>query len=276
MTPALQNILSFIDKYYPVPVLRTYTPSDYDMEYKFYTPRKLKKLPEYTEKMNQKYKEEYDRELEKRNSVIKVVKEIECMPTSLVNLFYSTLKDQVLNDIKIRNYSKEIEEEFKKMCGITGKEVTIGRDHLYYFSKELFSKHVRISTDNGYQLTLKDDSKNLLVKYPILVNMDLKEFEILYRKNEEYKRKANQSMQPIECLRWGAFKLTEILDQMKRVLGNLPDMCECGAHWGVGGEFNGIIGYNEKRASFKSFLAGGWNIQRLHIRCKITLLKSVQ
>lgn len=273
MTLALTNMLKFIDKYYDVPVLKTYTPDDYTMKYQFNTPRKLKKLPEYTAKMNSKFKEEYDREVEKRNTVINTCKEIEPLPPSLVDLFYSTLQNQVLNDIKTRKYSRELEEEFKKMCGITGKEMSISWDHLYYFSKELVNKHTE--HDKNWKYILKEDSKNLLEKYPILKTTDIDTFVNLYKKNVEFKHKSDQTMAPDDCLRWGAFKLNEILDQMRRVLGNLPDSCECGAHWGAGGEFNGIIGYNEKRASFKSFLAGGWNIQRLHIRCRITLLQPV-
>lgn len=44
------------------------------------------------------------------------------------------------------------------------------------------------------------------------------------------------------------------------------------ASFGYGGHFNGLLDYGDFKASFKSFLAGGWNIQRLHVRFRITRL----
>ena len=64
-----------------------------------------------------------------------------------------------------------------------------------------------------------------------------------------------------------------IVDKMVQTLGGMPDYCSYDTDWGVGGYYNGIVGRGEKRASFKSFYAGGWNIQRLHIRFRVTLLK---
>mgnify|MGYP003311763948 CR=1 FL=1 len=52
-----------------------------------------------------------------------------------------------------------------------------------------------------------------------------------------------------------------------------PDKCSIDANWGVGGHFNGILESNGIRISFKSFVAGGYNIQRRHIRFKVTKLK---
>lgn len=69
-------------------------------------------------------------------------------------------------------------------------------------------------------------------------------------------------------------RLGEIVDAMKDVLGGLPDGYEHCSNWGVGGHYNGIVSRNGQRAKFTSFYAGGWNIQRLHIRFKVTLLKN--
>ena len=68
-------------------------------------------------------------------------------------------------------------------------------------------------------------------------------------------------------------RLGEIVDAMKNVLGGLPDGYEYCSDWGVGGHYNGIVSRNGRRAKFTSFYAGGWNIQRFHIRFKVTLLK---
>lgn len=56
-------------------------------------------------------------------------------------------------------------------------------------------------------------------------------------------------------------------------LGGVPEKCETEPDWGVGGYFNAVLARGNLRVSFKSFLAGGWNIQRLHIRVRTTLLK---
>ena len=68
-------------------------------------------------------------------------------------------------------------------------------------------------------------------------------------------------------------QIAEIVESIRNVLGGDPDGCSFDADWGVGGHFNGIVERAGKRASFKSFFAGGWNIQRLHIRFKVTPLK---
>lgn len=76
-----------------------------------------------------------------------------------------------------------------------------------------------------------------------------------------------------KCLKKVAMSMADIANDLTEKLGGVPEGCETDAHWGVGGYFNAIIFRGEKRVSFKSFLAGGWNIQRLHIRAKATLLK---
>ncbi|MCQ2299979.1 MAG: hypothetical protein MJZ81_07650 [Bacteroidales bacterium] len=70
-----------------------------------------------------------------------------------------------------------------------------------------------------------------------------------------------------------AICMKDIANDLTFKLEGVPEGCETDAHWGVGGYFNAIIFRGEKRVSFKSFLAGGWNIQRLHIRVRATLLK---
>lgn len=67
--------------------------------------------------------------------------------------------------------------------------------------------------------------------------------------------------------------LSDILDKMEVLLGGMPEWCEREASWGLKGYYNGIIGRGTKRVSMKSFFAGGYNIQRLHIRCRCTPLK---
>lgn len=64
-----------------------------------------------------------------------------------------------------------------------------------------------------------------------------------------------------------------IVDSMVKVLEGMPEDVVFASDWGVGGYYNGVVSRGEKKASFKSFYAGGWNIQRLHIRFRVTLLK---
>lgn len=76
-----------------------------------------------------------------------------------------------------------------------------------------------------------------------------------------------------KCLKKVCVCMADIANDLTSKLEGVPEGCETDAHWGVGGYFNAIIFRGEKRVSFKSFLAGGWNIQRLHIRVRATLLK---
>lgn len=79
--------------------------------------------------------------------------------------------------------------------------------------------------------------------------------------------------QPITAVIETVESLERTLSVIADKLGGLPDYCEAAAEWGAGDYYNGVIGRAGKRFSLKSFLAGGYNIQRLHLRCRCTPLK---
>ena len=273
MPQLLSEFLDFANKHYPLPTLKTYTPDEYEMKYVFNTSRRLKKLSAHTEKKNSEYKYQYDEQMMKRNDTFIIIERIACLPEQLTKLFFDTIRNQIENDIKLRKHAYNIKEEFEKNYNITNEK---GSDKLYniaYYVNECVEDDYDDHYEKIYKLRDSERDK-IMQKYPHLSKVNLTDFINKYREMKEYQNKAANIMDSETALILGCKKCYDIMLVMKRILGSFPDHCETDGHWGQGGVFNGIVGYQEKRASFKSFLAGGWNIQRLHIRYKITLLQS--
>lgn len=273
MPQLLSEFLDFANKHYPLPTLKTYTPDEYEMKYVFNTPRRLKKLPAHTEKKNLEYKHLYDGEMSRRNEIFLMIERIARLPEQLTKLFFDTVKNQIQNDIKLRTHAYKLKEEFKKTYNIADER---GSDKLYDIAYYINGSVIHEYNEHYEKIyKLKDSERDrIMQRYPHLSKVVLTDFIKNYREMKEYETKASNTMDSETALIFGIRRCSDIIEDMKRVLGNYPDHCETDGHWGKGGVFNGIVGYQEKRASFKSFLAGGWNIQRLHIRYKITLLQS--
>ena len=71
---------------------------------------------------------------------------------------------------------------------------------------------------------------------------------------------------------WEA-KYDRLVEDVTREVGTIKD-CK-GLSVSGRGELNGIVIGENGKAAITTFVAGGWNIQRAHWRCKITKLKNV-
>lgn len=266
---------------YVLPELKHWTPSEFEMKYHFNTPRKLKTLEKVRAKEDAKLLAKYDSEVLTYNEILSRCDTIDRLPKSIANLFQETVSRRIAQVKKIHEDQIKESEAFKaKYDGVKGSpdcpsyRATISaysaRDYvkIYFLSKRSYY---------GSKMTWED---NAIKEYPALANVN----------KEEYLADANRffSLRDADicycrgCSIEDAITITirdyvrhlyGIYEEMKAKLGGDPLICECNDGWGIGGHFNGILSRNEKRVSFKSFLAGGYNIQCLHVRFKMTVLK---
>lgn len=271
-----QEMLEFVNEYYPVPIQKYWQPSDYDMKYRFNTPRKMKKLESVKAKEDLKLLQSFNEELQHRNNVLIIIDDIETLPERLKDLFYTTLKNQVLYDIKTRETFSQNKEAFYEEFG-KKDEKCYSKSAAASYASELVRAYKEHYNDEQKRYYRSFDDRDLQYYKNMIYNFDNINMDEFYEKATRYlelRKLAEQTLSPIECLKHGSKKIEEIIMGIRKVLNGDPEHCEYDAHWGVGNEFNGVVSRGETKASFKSFLAGGWNIQRLHIRFRITLLKN--
>lgn len=259
-----QEMLIFVNQYYNCPVCKHWQPSDYQMKHHYNTPRRLKRLESDRIKEDAKLQIIYERELQCYNNVLNIIDDIDVLPDRLKDLFYTTLQNQVLYDIKTRENFKEKDNNFKELYGQDDR--MNGFHSAYSEAKCLYDCYI-----NRWNETNIHYWKKQIFNFD---NINFKDFSKICNEWLKMKKLAEQTLSPQDGLIHGSYKIREIIDCIKKTLGGNPDKCDYDAHWGLNNEFNAVVGRNSLKASFKSFLAGGWNIQRLHIRYRITLLKN--
>jgi len=248
---------SYVDENYPIRDPEPWQPQKWEMESKYNTHRRLKKLESDRIKHDGERRKEYEKEISKRNMIHSIVDRIGSLPEKISFLFLTTLKNQVEHDKKVRLLYQEKNQLFEEKYG---KNSSI-RCWCYEISK--YYNYVRTVKENPNLSKWAEDKTDEEIETMI---KDCKELQ-------DFKSASDHSLMPPECLCHCSYRLNDIIDSIIKILDGLPDDCEYDPTWGVGGNFNGIVKRDDKKASFKSFIAGGWNIQREHIRFKITLLK---
>ena len=288
MTTA-SELHSLINLHYSEPKLSTWNPSEYEMKYKYNTPRKLKKLESDREKNNVKLKANYKLEMVKWNAVHKVVDDLNAWPKEVADLFLDTIQQAIttlgLRHKKFIEAKNAIDEKYgmslivnagwhlNQLLNHTPGRRGVSLDAMKKWDEvaSSYRGEYKKQPDGkyGYDLPLKrikdpEDLLNMFAAYRLAKDLD----DIaLYGENAAY-------MKAIQGI---TSKIADIMDEVMNVFGGkVPEKCECGGDWGVDGHFNGVLSCGSKRISFCSFVAGGWNIQRLHCRFKITELKSIE
>jgi len=264
----LQEITQFIEDNYQPPVLKTWQPSEYDMKYRYNTPRKLKKLESDKAKEDAKLRIIFDKETESRVKVFRTIIQLDSFPQSISSLFYSTIKWQVEDDKKLKEEFAKLKNELKTKYQ---PEIFSSLDYysynmskiVYDYKKKLVELLKHWSFDKRFKEWIDTITTD---EFAQSIVSDFKYYSSL-------KSHVQASPGPIGIIQWGCSRLEDICESIVNVMGGIPTGIETDPHWGIDGNFNGIIFKDEKRASFKSFVAGGWNIQRRHIRFRIILLK---
>lgn len=270
------------EQYWKAPVLRKWEPREFELRY-YDTPKKL-------ERERAKRDAEYLKEFEKANAKYEAF----CKCCEKI----TGLKVEGLRDFFVETIQRRVEES-KDMRALAKAKMRMFRDEYDKVFKVSYSDGVEFEVnpfEKAFDIVCHNfESKDRYRMLPDEVTiLDLPEDNyhrrvlnafcptdeekmrfarayLAYRKNRVLL--ADESHSPSTVFVRMVEQVADIVDSIRNVLGGDPDGCSFDADWGVGGHFNGIVERAGKRASFKSFFAGGWNIQRLHIRFKVTLLK---
>lgn len=216
--------------------------------------------PAQLERMRDRLRKEREAELAKRDAVIRAGEAFLDYPEEVRSLFLQTAGWMVENEREKVARAKELHEAFEKIYGECR--------HVEY----------RIRTDGAEWMT--DTHKINLVNassWEIAKGMtDEEKVELFDRAHElrTAEKVAANALDAQGALALWARKMGAIDEMIRERMSGVPEGFEREVRWGVGGYYNGVLVRNGVRVSFKSFWAGGWNIQRAHIRVRLTELKA--
>lgn len=269
------------------PVNRTWVPTAFDIEY--YGPKRIEKE---RVKRDADYQKEYEREMRYYNDYKAALDKVCTVDRVLLDFFATSIcgaienlrakRDGLAEGIKAfrDKWDRDIEfvykpsngdEPFQMTCNPLYKKREFienfwgwekGRD--WRISERARDGHLKPCDDDYHRQNFNafaptDEEKVAFLKGVVeyeLASAELASLPTIY-----------------SLFTRNLVRFAEMVDAIVKTLGGLPDEVTRGAHWGVGGHFNGIVAHQGRRAKFTSFFAGGWNIQCLHIRYRVTALK---
>jgi len=285
---------TLIDNYYADPVFVEWQPSEYDMKYKYNTPRRMKKIPKDKAKEDAKLLDEFNKLKHKKDQVHVVISRVAAYPTEVSSLFLSTFKWTIENIVRRHeaylNAKKMMDEKHGDIWSKSYSYVydalrrSANRHSCYSMSS---SSHTFVVPDeDGWKKAVesyrgdfvKDSNGEYGYSYPLKSISDWKTFcedmiNLIHAKeNDDLCGYGKNAYSAAICHM--ADVLVRVMDEIEEAFdGEEPEECETGAEWGKDMHFDGILKSGDKRVSFKSFGAGGYNIQRFHYRFKCTRLK---
>lgn len=277
------EIISFINGVYPDPVQKYWKPSEYDMKYKYNTTRRMKKLDADKAKEDAKLKLVFDKEVAQKQSVMKTIDEIATYPSEISNLFYGAIFDNINYLKKCHDKYLELKHNIEKLgqnALAVAYAVQYGMrkyDTSYSMSgRRMTRKTLQILSDEEW--TKFADNFMCDYKHPAKDIENPKEFmQMVIDMRNAYDRdelELNGEDAYRNAIIHMVSNFANIVDEIKKHFnGNKPTKCLTDANWGYKGEFCGILTDGISKVSFKSFGAGGVNIQRYHFRFKVTKLK---
>lgn len=240
-----------------------------------------KKIAKEKAKNDEQYRKEYEREMAAHQTFLNSIQKILSCPDRLAHFFATSMRDfiertrehRAMLSARVAELEKFFDRDFDFTFKSGNETVTLKynvKREAWYFLR-LFDKKAGKFRDC-------DATDRTWCKFCAAFPTEEGRLEFI-KKHGEYD-KAKSELTQCEHASEAFCRLVDniggrggIVDKMVQTLGGMPDYCSYDTDWGVGGYYNGIVGRGEKRASFKSFYAGGWNIQRLHIRFRVTLLK---
>ena len=284
MQQAIATLNKYREEFAEAPTLRTWTPRESDAKYYG------RSIAKETEKRNAAYRKEYDSEVAEHNAFLANLQKVKSIHPVLLSFFVTSLEGWVEG---IRNRRAALQNAmyafqtrwdrdyrfiaqpsnpadkpwearinpFRDKCDLRYR--CWHRTEKNSWGKVVTEGHLREGLTGIYSQYLHAFAPTTAEQVEFF--RDLEQYE------EHYDELRN-SRTPADIFFMGITRFADIARQIEKVLGGAVDHVEQDANWGYGGHFNGIVGHEGKRASFKSFLAGGWNIQREHVRFRITLL----
>lgn len=272
---------NFIDLHFPIPTFVEWEPDQWSKEhyYKDLTDKRTyKRYLKDKEKENQKRKDNINNIVKKKSEILRMIDGIDQLPSDISDLFYTTMKYQVEDGIRIRALYTTIRQQFYQKYN----EDIVQESFKYKSTPCTYAKEIvkMIKYDYDYtqqkQVIKYDQDKFNYIsnRCPYIQSMDLEQFYLEATKYFEIQKEASSSLLPPDCLYHGSRKCFDICNEIKHIFNGNPERCVKDPNWGVGGYFNGVLEGNGIKVSFKSFVAGGYNIQKRHIRFRMTKLKN--
>lgn len=271
------NIEEIAKSIYPMPSFVGWTPSEYDMKYRFNTPRKMKYMNVVKEREEAKLKNVFDKQLAHYNNTFENLKKISNLPPKIATLFEQTIVGQLNYYDSLVQKVKALDEDLKKKYDIVADE-DVGKAYSIHYTpyriinsiyKYYIKKQLNPET-HDYDYVVDDRTYS---ECPALHKVDIKQLYFdakeFVENNAALLHLVSKKNVLVNCI----LHIGRIIDNMKTIFEGYPTSCLTDPHWGVGGHFNGILEGNGHRCSFKSFIAGGYKIQCLHIRFKMTELR---
>lgn len=252
--------------------------------------RSLKAFQRDIDKLNRNYENVYNSDVRKRDELIRKLESlVNYYPCEITDLFMGTIISTVEYHIKMcGEYTKSYHRLIEKCY--------LGPVIGYSIILAAIVEHLRTEVRNSIRFKHRDDITGL--KDSVLkvfgnckdsvanfVNsltdkqwLDLLDDLDTYYRYKEYI--THNKKTATELFKFLVNKIDAIKNNIESVLGGIPTGIDTDVDWGVNGMFNGIVyryDVNDPskkiRASFKSFIAGGYNIQCRHIRARVTMLK---
>ena len=287
---------SLINKFYADPILKEWHPSDFSLKYEFPpTPRGQAKLAKRKAKEDAKLKAAFENAVAIKANVHRVIDEIAKYPIEIATLFFNVFKWKISNLEKCHEEFMALKNELPKYGEYVSKNVNYFKHHLTKTTYDFSISGRRISRKRF--CILDDDEWNKLVmfmkgefreiedgkwdyEYPLKDIEDPKAFmEFLVKYFEAHDRDDvaiyGKDVAYVNAIIHIADMLDGIMHDIdKHFNGNKPTQCLTPPSWGFKGEYCGVLTDGTTKVSFKSFEAGGFNIQKYHFRFKATKLKS--
>lgn len=220
--------------------------------------------PRFLARMRENNRKRYETELAKREEVFKAAGRFADYPEAVRSLFLWTAGAMIEAELAKGPRAERMKAEFLEKYGVDYKRFAYRAWKRSNWEWKLRADRVawveRYAENDAKVMAMTDDEK---------VGM----FDDANRV-EDAVEVAMAAKGERECLEWWAVKIGAVDEMIRKRMGGAPDGFELGARWGVGGYYNGVLVREGVRVSFKSFWAGGWNIQRAHIRVRLTELKA--
>lgn len=283
-----------INKYYADPILKLWEPSEYDMKYNFYTPRRAKKIPLVKAKEDAKIMDIYNKKVAQKKHVHDIIDEIATYPEEIQSLFYGTFSRTINYLVDCHTKTLDIKS---KLEAEYGDQVMRVIDSFKYASKKTvhetswsgrrMSRTYFIELDQDEWAKFAEGVKTNFHKlengeydydYPAKSINDHQAFMKLAIQYFEAIDRDELHCYGADAYTMSIIHMSENLDNILKSIkmyfnGSKPTACLTDATWGYKGEFCGVLTDGVKKISFKSFSAGGHNIQKYHFRFKCTELK---
>lgn len=283
---AIKVFDGYLAEFHKTPVLKVWTPTDFDMKY--YTGRKMEREAAKRAEQN---KREYDREMAYHAGFMRSFETVKSLTPRLFVFFAETTESYVESNRRKRDeiarqiaairsrYDREVPFSYVDSSGKRNGWTFRPMEKRYDFTRKFWvgeRKNTwtgRIEHEGHLEFTHGDGYFESQFDAFAPTEAEKIEFFNLMKRYDELRNSLKSIQTPCEVFHDLVMRFGEIVKMIEKTLGGHAEDCSYDTDWGYGGHFNGIVTRGTQRASFKSFLAGGWNIQRLHVRFRVTLLK---